>query len=153
MDWNHRGGGVAIYIRYPISASVHPIMNSGLISTEFPLLRLSTIQQRLVGVFFCPPSTDIQYVINFQDTLKHLHRCDFQNLLICGDLNINVSNSASPTLFQPLLELVCLEFSLSQIVSNTTRISARHSSTHDLVLLSNPQSLLSCTITEPIAAL
>ena len=154
MDRNHRGDGVAIYIRYPLSASVHPIyiMSSGLISTEFLLLRLSTMQQRLVvGVFYRPPSTDTQYFINFQDTLKHLHPCDFQNLLICGDYNINVSDSASPTSFHPLLEQLCLEFSLSQIVSNPTRISAGHSSILDLVLLSNPQSLLSCTITEPIA--
>ena len=49
----------------------------------------------------------------FQDTLKHLHPCDFQNLLICGDFNINVSDSASPTSFHPLLEQLCLEFSLS----------------------------------------
>ena len=40
---------------------------------------------------------------------------------------------------------------MSQIVRNPSRISAGHSSILDLVLLSNPQLLLSCTITEPIA--
>ena len=44
-----------------------------------------------------------------------------------------------------------MEFSLSQIVSNPSRISAGHSSILDFVLLSNPQLLLSYTITEPIA--
>ena len=79
-------------------------MSSGLISNEFLLLRVSTIQQRLaVGVFYRPPSTDTQYFMNFQDTLKHLHPCDLQNLLTCGDFNINVSDSASPTSFHPLL--------------------------------------------------
>ena len=63
----------------------------------------------------------------------------------------SMSVTASPTSFNPLLEQLCLEFSLSQIVSNPTRISAGHSSTLDLVLLSNSQSLLSYTITEPIA--
>ena len=117
-------------------------MSSGLISTEFLLLRVCTMQQRLaVGVFYRPPSTDTQYFIDFQDTLEHLHPCDFQNLLICGDFNINVSDSSSPTLFHPLLEQLCLQFSLSQIATG-------HSSILDLVLLSNPHS---CTITEPIA--
>ena len=93
----------------------------------------------------------MHYFSDFQQSVEKLHPCDFRNLLICGDFNIDLSSNASPTPFHSCLQQLCLQFSLSQVVTECTRVTACCSSILDLVLMSDSHSLLSLNISEPLS--
>ena len=73
----------------------------------------------------------------------------FDNFVLIGDFNVNLLVPSNP-LSQKLLS-VTSSFSLTQVVSEPTRISNSLSTLNDLIFLSSPSQLSSCHTVPPLA--
>ena len=148
-DRNRHGGGVAIYVSNAFS--VRPLVDSGL---QLELIFLEcTIKSHLytLGVFYRPPDASAGCLTSLYNYVSCLRHQNHSNMILCGDFNIDVSATplASCT-SSNLLNQLCTDFCLSQVVSKPTRVTPTSSTTIDLVLLSAPESLISSSVLSPI---
>ena len=103
-------------------------------TTELLWIELSHSKGRaLLGVFYRPPSSDLEYLRNLQNSLSKIP--DSHNIILCGDSNVPNVNwtmtvPITPSQVATLLSDITLHSSLSQLVPDTTR----NNNTLDLVL-------------------
>ena len=87
-----------------------------------------------------------------------LHTClydanvySFSNFVLLGDFNVNINNPSHP-LFSNLCSMLD-SFSFEQVVTEPTHTSPLgNSSLIDLVMISNPSLLSSCTVIPPLGS-
>ena len=84
------------------------------------------------------------------DAVSLLRPQNFSNLVLCGDFNIDPTGQTSP--HSRALRDLQLDYNLTQVVLEPTRLSVSSSSIIDLVLLSNPSSLESCSVSSPVGS-
>ncbi len=100
-----------------------------------------------VCVFYCPPSSNVQYLNNLYD---NLHSLPLNNFILIGDFNIDFLSQNHPH-FPHLLSIVN-SFLLHQVVTSPTHFSQAGSpSIIDLSFLSQSHHLKSCTIIPPLS--
>ena len=103
-----------------------------------------------IGLFYRPPSSPYDIFDRLHSCLLDFNVSTFSNFVLVGDFNVNVSNPSHPLLPKLNRMLDCL--SLTQVVSEPTHTShTGHTSIIDLVLISNPSTLSSCTTIPPLA--
>ena len=101
-----------------------------------------------IGLFYRPPSSPYDIFDRLHSCLLDFNVSTFSNFVLVGDFNVNVSNPSHPLLPKLNRMLDCL--SLTQVVSEPTHTShTGHTSIIDLVLISNPSTLSSCTTIPP----
>ena len=145
-DRNRHGGGVLLYIKNSI-----PYTHLQIQHPDLELIMAEChIKSRLytLGVFYRPPSSSTTQISRLHDILSLLRPQNLSNLVLCGDFNIDQTGNASP--LSKVLHDLSLDFNISQVVQEPTRVTATTSSLIDLVLLSNPSSLESCSTLSPI---
>ena len=144
-DRNTHGGGVIIYLS--VNVSFHPIQFSAPNDLELILLECSVGHYCFtVGGFYRPPSVNRDYLQSFYDAVLDLNPRNLQDILICGDFNIDYKSS-----HDSILAMFENDFCLSQVVSEPTRFSVSASTTIDLAFISNSMSLKSCEVLAPIS--
>ena len=119
-DRNRHGGGIMVYVRDTIQSSLHPSL---ITPTDTELLwiciRISHTKYTF-GAFYCPPSSGEDPLLKLQQSLQLLNPSELQNLIICGDFNIDqgqVNQSPLSVCFDHFLTV----FDLSQVVVEPTR--------------------------------
>ena len=145
-DRNRHGGGVLLYIKNSI-----PYTHLQIQHPDLELIMAEChIKSRLytLGVFYRPLSSSTTQISRLHDILSLLRPQNLSNLVLCGDFNIDQTGNASP--LSKVLHDLSLDFNISQVVQEPTRVTATTSSLIDLVLLSNPSSLESCSTLSPI---
>ena len=144
-DRNTHGGGVIIYLS--VNVSFHPIQFSAPNDLELILLECSVGHYCFtVGGFYRPTSVNRDYLQSFYDAVLDLNPRNLQDILICGDFNIDYKSS-----HDSILAMFENDFCLSQVVSEPTRFSVSASTTIDLAFISNSMSLKSCEVLAPIS--
>ena len=113
-DRNRHGGGVLLYIKNSI-----PYTHLQIQHPDLELIMAATTQ-----------------ISRLHDILSLLRPQNLSNLVLCGDFNIDQTGNASP--LSKVLHDLSLDFNISQVVQEPTRVTATTSSLIDLVLLSNP---------------
>ena len=150
-DRNRNGGGLAFYVKDSFFSQV--ILSCPL-NLEFVLLSVQNLTfsyKTHVSLFYCPPSSPFDIFDRLQSCLLDSNVSTFSNFVLVGDFNVNVNNSSHSLL--PKLSRMLDRFSLTQAVSEPTHINhAGHTSLIDLVLISNPSTLSSCTVIPPLAS-
>ena len=148
-DRNRHGGGIVIFVSDQVNCHLlqHPHPDLELILLE------CTISSHLytIGGFYRPPITGLDYMSKFHRSIALLRPQNFSNLIICGDFNININQSAPASGLQQSLNQLLTDFCLTQAVSEPTRVTDSTASTIDLILMSNPQSLESCLLHAPLS--
>ena len=101
-------------------------------------------------MFYRPPDSLPVFLIQFFTLLSSFDISQYSNFIFVGDFNVDFSIHSHPLLtkISTLMEL----FSLPQVVNGHTHTSSsgRHSLI-DLVFVSNPPTLHSCSVIPPLA--
>ena len=107
------------------------------------------LHSRLLTIagFYRPPNSSPDVFKSLHSVLSSLRRQNFSNLVLCGDFNIDLRYSRP----NDSLSLLQLDFQLTQVINEPTRVSPSSSSMIDLIFLSNPTTLVSCGTEAPLA--
>ena len=122
-DRNRHGGGVMLLVNNNIQTTRRIDLEDA--TTELLWIELSHSKGRtLLGVFYRPPSSDLEYLRNLQNSLSKIP--DSHNITLCGDFNVpnvnwNTNVPITPSQVATLLTDITLHSSLSQLVPDTTK--------------------------------
>ena len=159
LDRNRHGGGVAVfcanYLNCSILAQDTGISASGLESLWVAVESRLFPSPLAVGCFYRPPGSPCQSVHDVCSRIETMLLAR-KYVVACGDLNIDMSDLAKPNskLFCDFLE----SHSLTQPISQPTRISESSSSLIDLFLVTPDVSIsksmvLDCAISDHLPIL
>ncbi len=82
-DRNRHGGGVMALVKDSVSATHRADLEN---SSELIWIEIShSTKTVLLGVFYRPPSSDLAYLTNLQNSLLLIP--DTQDIILCGDFN------------------------------------------------------------------
>ena len=151
-----RGGGVAVYVRDGLGASVINSVSSPLF--ECVVLSVTTSYRSTLTVITCyrPPESDVYQFVYFLDQiLSQLPEKHCRNLCIVGDFNAKHSTwlpSQHSDLAGDELYNLALSHGLSQVVSESTYTTLSGKKVLlDLMFVNQPQLVKSCTVLPPLA--
>ena len=123
-DRSRHGGGVAIYISNSLPFNTLQTLNPQI---ELLFVELSINNHPFtVGVFYRPPDANDDCLLNLYDCIRSVSWNNRSKMILCGDFNIDVSSDPSLTSSPSpnyLLTQLSLDFGLSQVVSEPTRIT------------------------------
>ena len=89
-------------------------------------------------MFYRPPNPDANYNLDIENSLYQAIDTDISDLVVTGDLNLNVLNP--PT--SRKINSFCTQFSLYQTIDQPTHFTEHSSSLIDILLVSNKEHLL-----------
>lgn len=148
-----RGGGVLIATNQLLPCSVINIQSA--LEILWVICR-STPQTVILGVCYRPPHTGPSFSAHLSDSLNQV-TAKYHNarILLFGDFNFPTidwqnlaqTGNAEITNFVD----VCLNFNLTQLVTEPTRVSRESSNILDLILTNRPESLSSLTYLREIS--
>ena len=146
-DRNRHGGGVALYISTNLSYKIIFVGTS--IECIFVTVEISSCKVN-VCVFYCPPSSNVEYLENLYNNLSSFYPFLLNNFILIGDFNIDFLVQNHPHL--PHLLSIVNSFMLHLVVTSPTHYSHSQSpSIIDLAFLSHPHYLKSCSTIPPLA--
>jgi len=99
----------------------------------------------LYGTFYIPPTSDLQTWINIEHSIDLALNCNY-GIILTGDFNINQLNNNINDKIGSLMT----QFSLHQLITEPTYVTEHSSSLFDLILVSNPFSLLFTHVGAPL---
>lgn len=137
-DRGTRGGGVGLFIKNEIKYSILQTNNE--IEQLWVSVKISNVMY-LVGVIYRPPNLECNTFLNsFENTVVSELPNNFKNLYCLGDFNIDQLQLHNPAtkLFTNTMD--CLD--IEQIIHEPTRTTASSSTLIDLILTTNPASIL-----------
>lgn len=139
-DRGSRGGGLCIYLKDTLNASLIPIRKFNNIEQLWIKLKLNIKESLAVGVVYKPPTLGSQlFLEELEDTLGLIFP-DVNDIVCTGDFNINVLNLHN-TCVNHLFSIL-ETFHLTQIIDTPTRITNSTSSLIDLILVSTAENVL-----------
>lgn len=145
-----RGGGVLIAVHRGISCSVVNVDSDT--ESLWLICRTNTVTV-LLGVCYRPPQTDPNFPCHLNNSIQKLTSAyPKARILLFGDFNypnIDWQNIVTSTLSchaeaKNFLD-VCLNFNLTQLVAQPTRVTRGSANILDLILTNSPENLLSIT--------
>ena len=137
-------GGVLVYVKENIHyRQRHDLENLGLKNIW---IELSFKHKRvLFSLFYRPPNPDQLYYNSLEDSIHLAVDTGIDDVIITGDLNLNMSNPQSACKIQSLSE----QFSLCQCISEPTHFTEHSSSLIDILLLTKPNHLILSGVGDP----
>ena len=149
-DRNRHGGGVLLYVSDALQCKRLNVSNC----EDLELLSIivhSEYSKACVSLFYRPPGSAVNLFASLATYLEKINLSDFSCFILLGDFNVDYSNPSYP-LFNKLNHIAC-SFGLEQIITEPTHIHHNHSySIIDLVFVSNPLLVNSCSIIPPLSS-
>ena len=99
----------------------------------------------LIGTFYRPPNSSPVVLSSIEDSIGLAYDTNIQNVVITGDLNLDILKQASNKKVQDL----CQQFNLQQLIVEPTHYTETSTSIIDLFLISNKHNLLLSGVGEP----
>ncbi|KAH3890067.1 hypothetical protein DPMN_014136 [Dreissena polymorpha] len=138
-------GGVMLYVKdcihYKRRVDLEPIT----LECIWIELHLLSMKRVLFGIFYRPPNADASYTNLIDDSIGLAIETGISDIIITGDFNMN---NSQPILVRKL-DSWCLEYNLVQVINEPTHFTERSSSILDLLLLTNPNSLVLSGVGDP----
>ena len=137
---DRNGGGVLLYIRDSTHVELvtkHPSLELLLVEAKF------TNRPTLLGIYYRPPSAASDNLVDLESALESFQPSRLSNSIVMGDFNVDL-------LSNPVQMLT--HFHLTQIVSESTRVTNNCSSLIDQVYISEYSFLLSCSTSPPLGS-
>lgn len=131
-DREGRGGGVAVYIKSEYTCEIIDLNLQHITDIEHLWISLKLNKTSFaLGVVYRPPQNNIvKCVENLDNIISHILPL-YDNLLVTGDVNINLFNLNNP------LSSCCDAYGLFQIIDEPTRITQYSSTLIDPIFISN----------------
>ena len=138
------GGGVIVYVKESVNCTLRHDLNVGGLECVWLELKINN-RKYLYGTFYIPPNSDQQYWSYFEQSIELALNTNI-DIILTGDFNINQLNN------NPNDKIGCLltQFSLHQIITEPTYITEHSSSLLDLIIVSNPFSILYSEVGPPL---
>ena len=99
----------------------------------------------MYGTLYNPPTSDLQTWRNIEHSNDLALNCN-HNVILTGDFNINQLNSNMNDKIGSLMT----QFSLHQLITEPAYVTEHNSSLLDLILVSNPLSVLFTHVGAPL---
>ncbi len=143
-----RGGGVCIFVRDHLSATLlptHPINKPSGVEDVWITLQLRKLPSVIIGCLYRHPKASYESFEYIQDILRSmcLHKKTFYLL---GDLNDNYSCTNSK------VRNIVTTAKLSQIIETPTRVTTNSTTLLDVIITNTPNTVIASEVTPcPIA--
>ena len=135
-DRNRNGGGVAIYVNK--NRVSHQLRND-LMNDEIELIAIEVNQVKtrpiVILAWYRPPCVGIHVFSTIEDILTKLDN-ESKDILFLGDFNCDLLSNP-PSCYTKKLTDACEQFSLTQLITEATRIVPTSSTLIDLIYTSN----------------
>ena len=99
----------------------------------------------LFGVFYRPPNSNASVLSCIQDSIALAVDTQIKDIVITGDFNLDWFKPAA----RSKIDNICMQFGLSQLISDPTHITESSQSTIDLFFVSSPNLVSICGVGEP----
>ena len=140
---NH--GGVIIYVKNNIFYKRRKDLEINDLESLWIELILSNNKHILVGVLYRPPNANAAYFKLIEDSIHLAVDTGIEDIVLTGDLNFNMFNSATSR----KVSTICEQFGLEQIINEATHFTEHSNSLIDLILVKNKDSILSSGVGDP----
>lgn len=140
---NRPGGGVAIYTRN----TIHAIERQDLTQQDLEALWVEVrVSQRklLIGGIYRPPDANNTQWLNMEHSIDLAFNQHFDNIIVTGDFNINVS--ASPN---NRMDRLIDSYNAHQLITSPTHFTEHSRTTIDLIFVKNHQHVLHSFVAAP----
>ena len=137
-------GGVAIYIK----GNIHHIRRHDLELNHLEALWVEinlNNNKILIGVFYRPPNSGVLYQNLIEDSINLAIDTGIKNIIITGDFNYNM---LVPNTERKVKDM-CLQFSLTQLITEPTNYTEISNSLIDLILVNNHSSVVDSGVANP----
>lgn len=139
---NH--GGVAVYINDSFAFRRRPELE--LPNLECVWCELFLKKRRLlIGVFYRPPSSSIQYLNLIEDSIALAADSDVDNIIVTGDFNYNMFQDSA----RRKIVNLCRQANLNQLINEPTHFTELSNSLLDLLMVSNTDNVIMSGVGEP----
>ena len=147
-DRDRHGGGVMFFVINYIS---YNLVSSGPLDLELIVISVKLCSSKVcIALFYRPPNASGSIFDNVLTSLcTYVDVSLFSNFILLGDFNVNYLNNLHPM----FCKLHCLISSLclTQVVTEPTHYTQHSCSLIDLVYLSSPANLISCSTIPALA--
>ena len=133
-------GGVVAYVREGVGFIRRPDLEIDPVESIWLEIRFRCNKRLLIGVFYRPPNSDINYFNKIEDSIGLAKDTGINDILITGDFNLNTLCA----LQNRKVVSIAQTFGLEQCILEPTHFTEQSSSIIDLVFISNKSSLVSC---------
>ena len=137
-------GGVMLYVK----TGIHYKRRADLEIRDIENIWIELINNHkhiLFGLFYRPPNSDANYYTNIENSLALAVDTGLTDIIITGDLNLNLLN---PQTSRKIYSL-CTQFSLFQSITQPTHFTENSSSLIDVILVTNKENLILSGVGEP----
>ena len=141
---NKVGGGVIVYVKNTVNCTIRPDLHVGSLECIWLEIKLNN-KKYLYGTFYIPPTSDLQTWRNIEHSIDLALNCNY-DIILTGDFNINQLNNNINDKIGSLMT----QFSLHQLITEPTYVTEHSSSLLDLILVSNPLSVLFTDVGAPL---
>lgn len=138
-----RYGGVILYVK----ESLHYRRRCDLEPKDTECIWVEIISKHkhvLFGVFYRPPNADSEYFTAIETSLNLAVDTGFNDIIVTGDFNFNM---LTPNTARKINSL-CSQFALQQSIDEPTHYTETSSSMIDLILVHNPNTLITSGVGE-----
>ena len=140
----NRYGGVITYIKSNISYNRRRDLEpDGLECVWVDLLFKN--KHILFGTFYRPPGSGSQYYDLIENSFQSAVDTGLSDIIITGDFNYDVLKPAT----NDIVSTLCRQFSLQQVIEESTHFTEHSFSLIDLFFISNRSNLVSCGVGDP----
>ena len=139
-----RHGGVLVYVRDTISARRRQDLEVNDIECIWLELKVKH-KHILFGVFYRPPNSNAAVLSCIQDSLALAVDTRIKDIVVTGDFNLDYLKSAS----RSKIDNMCMQFGISQLISEPTHYTESSQSIIDLFFVSSPNLVSICGVGEP----
>ena len=138
---NKRGGGVCCYVQDNYIVKKIKIPNIP-VNPEFLFVEVSILHQKLaIGTFYKAPKIPCNVFHDAFDSLLYIFN-KYDQPILTGDFNVNLLTPETSN-FKILSDSIIEPFNLTQIIDQPTRITESSSTLIDLILVKNPEKVVS----------
>ena len=138
------GGGVIVYVKENINCIQRIDLHVGDLECIWLEIKLKN-KSYLYGTFYIPPNSSQQMWDNFYHSID-LASTTNTDLIITGDFNIN-QNVRNPN---DKIRSILVQYDLHQLIKENTYFTENSSSLLDLIIVSNPLSIISSDVGPPL---
>ena len=139
-----RHGGVLVYVKDTITARRKQDLEVNDIECVWIELKVKH-KPILFGVFYRPPNSNASVLSCIQDSIALAVDTQIKDIVITGDFNLDWFKPAA----RSKIDNICMQFGLSQLISDPTHITESSQSTIDLFFVSSPNLVSICGVGEP----
>ena len=139
-----RHGGVIVYVKDTLSARRRPDLEIN--DLECIWLELNVKRKSILfGVFYRPPNSTAAILSGIEDSIALAIDTGIKDIVVTGDFNFDYLKPTSRT----KIDNICMQFGLSQLITEPTNFTESSQSVIDLFFTSSPNLVSVSGVGEP----